>query len=47
MAALLMEARDIITLDVFKCVLLAKCNHETFETWLLAYSMKSKVIDDS
>ena len=44
MAALLMEARDIITLDVFKCVLLAKFNHET---WRLTYSMKSKVIDDS
>ena len=28
MAALLMEARNIITLDVFKCVLLAKFNHE-------------------
>lgn len=47
MAALLMEALDIITLDVFKCVLLAKFNNETFETWRLTYSMKSKVIDDS
>ena len=47
MAALLMEARDIVTLDVFKCVLLAKFNHETFETWRLTYSRRSEVIDDS
>ena len=47
MAALLMEACDTITLDVFKYALLAKFNYETFETWRLTYCLGSKVIDDS